>query len=139
MGEFKFVKWLNVNLFHVYEKQISDRCVFSFECLWKQIRFRWIEMQADIILCCRFCKKEKENVTQPENCRDNMGTWNVPSYGSKQISTSDTDHTYHGVMAKAMDYGVIVSEFELQSRYYVHYWKNTLRKGMNLLILPGMG
>ena len=24
-------------------------------------------------------------------------------------------------MVKAMDYGIIVSEFELQSRYYVHF------------------
>ena len=26
-----------------------------------------------------------------------------------------------GVMVKAMDYGIAVSEFELQSRYYVHF------------------
>ena len=45
----------------------------------------------------------------------------------------------HGVMVKAMDYGIIVSEFVLQSRYYVHFQANTLGKGMKTLILPAMG
>ena len=45
----------------------------------------------------------------------------------------------HGVMVKTMDYGIVVSEFVLQSRYYVHFWANTLGKGMNPLILPAMG
>ena len=44
-----------------------------------------------------------------------------------------------GVMVKAMDCGIIVSEFVLQSRYYVHFQANTLGKGMNPLILPAMG
>ena len=41
-----------------------------------------------------------------------------------------------GVMVKAMDCGIVVSEFVLQSRYYVHFRTNTLGKGMNTLILP---
>ena len=45
----------------------------------------------------------------------------------------------HGVMVKVMDCRIIVSEFKLQSRYYIHYWKNTLGKGMNPLIFPAMG
>ena len=44
-----------------------------------------------------------------------------------------------GVMVKAMDCGIVVREFVLQSRYYVHFRANTLRKGMNPLILPAMG
>ena len=40
-----------------------------------------------------------------------------------------------GVMVKAMDYGIVVREFVLQSRYYVHFRANTLGKGMN----PAMG
>ena len=43
-----------------------------------------------------------------------------------------------GVMFKAMDCGIVVREFELQSRYYVHFRANTLGKGMNPLILPAM-
>ena len=45
----------------------------------------------------------------------------------------------HGVMVKAMDCGIIVHEFVLQSRYYVHFQANTLGKGMNPHILPAMG
>ena len=39
-----------------------------------------------------------------------------------------------GVMIRAMDCIIVVSEFELQSRYYVYFGK-----GVNLLILPAMG
>ena len=35
-----------------------------------------------------------------------------------------------GVMVKAMDCGIVVSEFVLQSRYFVHFLANTLGKGM---------
>ena len=41
-----------------------------------------------------------------------------------------------GVMVKAMNCGIVVHEFVLQSRYYVHFRANTLGKGMNPLILP---
>ena len=44
-----------------------------------------------------------------------------------------------GVMVKAMDCGIVVREFVFQSRYYIHFWANTLGKGMNPLILPAMG
>ena len=43
-----------------------------------------------------------------------------------------------GVMVKGLDNGIVVSEFELYSRYYVHFWTNTLAKGMNPLILLAM-
>ena len=41
-----------------------------------------------------------------------------------------------GVMVKAMNCGIVVREFVLQLRYYVHFRANTLGKGMNPLILP---
>ena len=44
-----------------------------------------------------------------------------------------------GVMVKAMDCGIVVREFILQSWYYVHFRANTLGKGKNPLILPAMG
>ena len=43
------------------------------------------------------------------------------------------------VMVKAIDCGIVVSEFVLQSRYYVHFRANTLGKGLNPLILLAMG
>ena len=44
-----------------------------------------------------------------------------------------------GVMVKVMDCGIVVSEFVLQSHYYIHCRANTLGKDMNPLILPAMG
>ena len=38
-----------------------------------------------------------------------------------------------GVMVKAMECGIVVSEFVLQSRYYVYFRANTLGKGMTSL------
>ena len=43
-----------------------------------------------------------------------------------------------GVMVKALGGGIVVSEFELQSHYYVHIRENALGKGMNPLILLAM-
>ena len=54
------------------------------------------------------------------------------------ISSFDRGCT-RSVMVKPLDCRVVVSEFELQSRYYVHFWIHTLGKGKNLLILPSMG
>ena len=42
-------------------------------------------------------------------------------------------------MVKALDCGIIVREFVLQSRYDIHFRANTPGKGMNPLILPAMG
>ena len=39
-----------------------------------------------------------------------------------------------GIMVKAMDCEIVVSEFVLQSHYYVHFRANTLGKGMNTRI-----
>ena len=41
-----------------------------------------------------------------------------------------------GIMVKALDNGIVIREFELQSCYYVYFRTNTLGKGMNPLILP---
>ena len=43
---------------------------------------------------------------------------------------------HRGVVVKTMNCGIVVREFVLQSRYYVHFRANTLGKGMNPLILP---
>ena len=43
------------------------------------------------------------------------------------------------VMVKALDCGIIVRKFVLQSRYYVHFRANTLGKGKNPFILPAVG
>ena len=42
-------------------------------------------------------------------------------------------------MVKEMASEIVAREFELQSRYYVHFRINTLGKGMNPLVLPAIG
>ena len=44
-----------------------------------------------------------------------------------------------GVRVKAIDFGIVVFEFVIQSQYYVHFRANTQEKGMNPLIVPAMG
>ena len=41
-------------------------------------------------------------------------------------------------MANVLDFHLVVSEFECQSRYDIHFWTNTLRIGTNPLILTVM-
>ena len=42
----------------------------------------------------------------------------------------------HNIMAKMLDCGLEVREFELQPSYYIHFRTNTLRKRWNPLIYP---
>ena len=60
---------------------------------------------------------------------------NTPTYLSRSIQFRWCSR---GVMVKAMDCGIVVCEFELQSRYYAHLCSNALGKGMNPPILPAM-
>ena len=40
------------------------------------------------------------------------------------------------VVVNVLDCDIIISEFKLQSYYYVHFWIKTLGKSENPLILP---
>ena len=55
----------------------------------------------------------------------------------------DDYHYYQGcprgVMVKAMDCGIVLSEFVFQSRYYVHFQAITLGKGMKPSYPPSYG
>ena len=55
------------------------------------------------------------------------------------VTHNNTRDCLRDVMVRAMDCGIVLSEFELQLRYYVHFRANTLGKGMNPLIFPAMG
>ena len=43
-----------------------------------------------------------------------------------------------GVVTYVLDYNIVVSEFELQSGFYVHFRTNTLEKRMNLFMYSVM-
>ena len=66
--------------------------------------------------------------------------WNIHDkiwcYEITKTNNQDKKGCPRGVMVKAMNCGIVVREFVLQSRYYVHFRANTLGKGMNPLILP---
>ena len=47
-------------------------------------------------------------------------------------------YSSRGVVAKVLDCDIIVSEFELQFRYYIHFGINTVGKGMNSLTLQAI-
>ena len=74
-------------------------------------------------------KRISEIIKEPEK-------WLI---GTQKELYSNYQKQPRGVMVKAMDCGIVVSEFEFQSRYSVHFRTNTLGKGMNPLILPAMG
>ena len=38
------------------------------------------------------------------------------------------------IVANVLDYNILVTEFEFQSRYYIQFWSNILGKGMNPFI-----
>ena len=58
---------------------------------------------------------------------------------NKNKKVTNKNKAKRGVMVKSLDCGIIVREFVVQSRYYVHFRTNTIWKGMNPLILPAMG
>ena len=61
---------------------------------------------------------------------------------SQIFLTSITDleeWSVRSVMAEVLNCGLEINEFELLSRYYVHFQTNTLGKDMNLLIPPVRG
>ena len=60
-------------------------------------------------------------------------TWTLPPY------TRGNRGSPCGVMVKVNDCRIVVSKFELQSRYYVHFWTNTLRKGKTSPYPPSYG
>ena len=42
----------------------------------------------------------------------------------------------YGIIFKALDYVIIVKEFQFQIHYYIHFWTNTIGEHMNTLIPP---
>ena len=59
--------------------------------------------------------------------------WECP-HGVRERITGHNLPNYHSCSTKvnAMDSGIIVREFKLQSHYYIHFQINTLGKGMNI-------
>ena len=63
----------------------------------------------------------------------NNGLFSSSGDGSSCAIVGGWDSSY-GVVDNVPDCNIVVSEFKLQSCYYVHFWTNTLGKGINPLI-----
>ena len=48
-------------------------------------------------------------------------------------------YTGRNPITKVLDNSLKIIDFELHSHNYIHFWTNTLEKGMNTLIPPVMG
>ena len=57
----------------------------------------------------------------------------------KTLDNLNSGISLRGVVANVVDCDILLSEFELESRYYVHIRANNFRKGMNSLTLPCNG
>ena len=49
---------------------------------------------------------------------------------NKETKTKFVGWGPDGVKVKALDCGIVLNKFELQSCYYIHFWTNTLGKNM---------
>ena len=63
---------------------------------------------------------------------------------AKLIRSPETDLSHfgespRGVVDNVLDCEIILSEFELHSRYYVHFWANTLGNNVNSYISLALG
>ena len=60
-------------------------------------------------------------------------------YSTAPPPQTDWAEGSYSQLANVVDCDIIVIEFELRSRYYIHFWTNTIGKGMNSLIPQAMG
>ena len=65
--------------------------------------------------------------------------WNFFLLRGLQETYNIVEGCHCGVTVKAFVCGIVVRDFELQSRYYVYFRTNTIVKGMKPVILAFMG
>ena len=63
--------------------------------------------------------------------------WDV--FKNKSLCISLSGRSPCGVVDNELDHNMVVSEFQLQLHYYIHFQINTLWKGMNPLFPLAMG
>ena len=71
---------------------------------------------------------------------NNNYIFNIPSnFVLYHLLACSYCRVFHGVMVKALNCIIEVSEFEQQLHYYIYFQTDTLRKGMNPFTPPVMG
>ena len=69
---------------------------------------------------------------------DNIINIAVTTFSTKILTNIDRGNL-RGKVAKVLQCDIVVNEFNLQSRYYVHFKDNTLGKGMKPLFSSAIG
>ena len=65
--------------------------------------------------------------------------WEIHRYKTKKkMKENNSVKSPYDVLVNVLNCNIVVSEFELQSCYYVDFWTNTHGKGMIPLIHPAM-
>ena len=113
----------------VYSTAPADRAVqFSVLCLTQDTSYCWV---GKIIPLCN------RRIISPNNMAKTI--YGLHLYLSLPYHNLMIWRSSHGVVAKVLNCDIVVSDFDLQLRHYIHFQTNTLRKGMNLLILSSYG
>ena len=58
---------------------------------------------------------------------------NLLTFSTSDLSIKLSISSRHTIVVNVLECDIIVSKFELQSCYYIHFWTNTLGKGMNTI------
>ena len=106
---------------HIRKKKKKKKKKKLCECVWSELTQEWSRVR-DVR-----AKYQKQKFVD------------LYSYREVYMRSEKTGGGPCGVMVKALDCGIVVSEFKLWQCYYIHFWINTLGKGINLIILPAMG
>ena len=67
------------------------------------------------------------------------GFWFLTLLPEDKTHSPYVEKRSRGVIAQVLECDVEVSEFELKSWYYAHFWNDTFLKGMNPLTPPAIG
>ena len=85
------------------------------------------------ILSCPILSANPAYAISSHNCHRNVSLPPSLEWHVWPGRRSTYNKSIRNVAANVLDFGIVVNEFELLSRYYYHFWTNTLVKGMNQL------
>ena len=83
-----------------------------------------------------FAKSKALKILKKNQPRTNAYSQSYKTSSPHRLITLPNNSSSTSIIKKAMNCGIVVREFVLQSGYYVHFRANSLGKGMNPLILP---
>ena len=79
--------------------------------------------------------REKESEREREFRKSVLAVW----HDDEDDDTDCFQRSFSGVVANLLDCGIVVSEFELQSHYYIHFRTDALAKVRTPFLPEGMG